>query len=151
MARQPYRRPLAEMLDHLFNTGLQDDGTPYSYEQAAEEITRQGTPISNTTLWRLRTGKTDKVTVQHLAAIAEFFGLDIAYFFDAGYAAQAEVELGLRLAMANSDLRILAVRAGSLSELGRQSLINIAGELAKMEGKPVMPELEHDSRRDGTQ
>ncbi|MFF5205251.1 helix-turn-helix domain-containing protein [Streptosporangium sp. NPDC000396] len=136
MPVRAYRRPLAELVDHLFRTVRQQDGTPYSYEQAAKEITERGTAISHTTLWRIRTGKTDDLSVSHLAGIADFFGVDLAYFFDEIYAAKIDAELELRVAMQNVGVRKVAMRAMGLSSMGVESLTKIINVIREMEGLP---------------
>ncbi|MER7128549.1 helix-turn-helix domain-containing protein [Streptosporangium saharense] len=136
MSARAYRQPLAELVDHLFLTVLQQDGTSYSYEQVAREITERGTPISHTTLWRIRTGKTDDLSVSHLAGIADFFGVDLAYFFDEAYAAKVDAELELRIAMQNVGIRKVAMRAVGLSSMGVESLTKIVNVIREMEGLP---------------
>ncbi|GII83792.1 secretion protein EspR [Sphaerisporangium siamense] len=136
MADKRYRRPLAEQLDHLFRSVRQPDGTTYSYEQAAREITRRGTPVSHTTLWKLRTGRTDDLSVSHLVAIADFFGVEPAYFFDDAYAAQANVRLELLPAMKDAGVRRIAMRAAGLSHSSIENIANMIAHLRTLEGLP---------------
>ncbi|MEV6984605.1 helix-turn-helix domain-containing protein [Sphaerisporangium sp. NPDC051017] len=136
MADKRYRRPLAEQLDHLFRTVRQPDGTTYSYEQAAREIARRGTPVSHTTLWKLRTGRTDDLSVSHLVAIAGFFGVEPAYFFDDAYAEQANVRLELLPAMRDAGVRRIAMRAAGLSHSSIENIAVMIAHLRTLEGLP---------------
>ena len=69
---------LADKLDRL----IQANGSP-SLEKVAQAILERGGPtISVSYLWLLRTGQKDNPTLRHLEAIAGYFGVPPAYFFD---------------------------------------------------------------------
>src|SRR5579884_390058 len=76
-------RSLADRIDHLLTTVHPRDRGPYTYEEVAEGIRAQGGPtISAQYLNQLHRGRRDNPTKQHLEALARFFGVPVAYFFD---------------------------------------------------------------------
>src|SRR5262245_58009687 len=76
--REPHQVPrgqtLADKVERLFRTIYPRGRGPYSLEEVAEAIRRQGGPtISATYIWQLRRGLKDNPTKKHLEALAEFF------------------------------------------------------------------------------
>jgi transcriptional regulator with XRE-family HTH domain len=74
---------LAEKLNLLFATvqpGQRD--SPYSSKEVAASIRAAGGSISDVYIWQLRTGRRTNPTKEHLEALAAFFGVSPAYFFD---------------------------------------------------------------------
>ena len=86
---------IAEKLDRLFRaTGRPEP----SYMAVAEAIrARQGVAVSHTYIWQLRTGRRDNPTVQHLTALAGYFGVPVAYFLDDDLAGRVDSQLGFHL------------------------------------------------------
>lgn len=77
---------LAAKIDHLFRTVRPEPDAPveFTYEQVAEGCRAAGGPtISAAYVWMLRKGKRDNPTMKHLEALAAFFGVHPAYFFNA--------------------------------------------------------------------
>src|SRR5829696_959495 len=107
---------LADKLDRLFKTVRPRDGGEFTFEEVAEGIRRRGGPtISATYVWQLRKGLRDNPTKKHLEALADFFGVSPAYFFDDEAAARIDAELRLLTALRDASVRQLAVRAFGLS------------------------------------
>src|SRR4029450_7607448 len=74
---------IAEKLDRLFRQVRPAGQAEPSYMAVAEAIrAQQGVPISHTYIWQLRTGRRDNPTVQHLTALATYFGVPVSYFLD---------------------------------------------------------------------
>jgi transcriptional regulator with XRE-family HTH domain len=125
-------RTLAEKLDALFrrNGGV-------SLEDAARAIRAGGGPtISASYLWLLRTGRKDNPTLRHVEALARYFGVPPAYFFDGLDDAEAEgieADLEARTALRDPETRALATRAARLSEASRRALSRLAEHLEEVE------------------
>jgi len=118
------RRTLAEKVDHLFRTVHSANRDEYSFEEVASAIGGRGGPtISATYLWQLRKGLRDNPTKKHLEALADFFGVSPAYFFDDEAAARIEAELNLLVSLRDTPVRQIALRATGLSS---ESLAKIA-------------------------
>src|SRR5918912_4151596 len=115
---------LADKLDRLFKTVRPRDGGEFTFEEVAEGIRRRGGPtISATYIWQLRKGLRDNPTKRHLEALADFFGVSPAYFFDDAAAERIDAELALLAALRDAPVRRLALRASGLSP---DSLVTIA-------------------------
>lgn len=77
------QRSLADKLNHLFTSVTPRGGQEYSNEQVAAAIAAKGNvTISQSYIWQLRKSKKDNPTLKHLQALADFFGVPAAYFFN---------------------------------------------------------------------
>ena len=131
------RRTLAEKLDYLFRTVRGPDRREYSNEDVAAAITRdQGVTISASYIWYLRTGQRDNPTFKHLNALARFFGVPPAYFFDEETSVRVEAELGLLTAMRDTGVRDIALRAAGLSSKSLDTINDIINHVRELEGLP---------------
>jgi transcriptional regulator with XRE-family HTH domain len=108
---------LADKLNKLFDQVRKPNGKPHSSAEVAawcEE--RTGESFSRSYMWYLRKGQRTNLTRQHLAALAEFFDVSPAYFFDDERSAQISAQMELASALRDGDVRALALRdlAGEL-------------------------------------
>jgi transcriptional regulator with XRE-family HTH domain len=121
---------LAAKIDRLFRAGRGGRGE-HGYTEVASAIRRRGGPtVSHTYLWQLRRGLRDNPTKRHLEALADFFGVPPAYFFDDAAAARVEAELELLAAMRDEGVRHLAARAHGLSPASLAAITDMV-ELAR--------------------
>lgn len=134
-SNQPQGRTLAEKLDHLFRTVHGRYQGEYTYEEVAQALRRQGGPtISATYVWQLRKGLRDNPTKRHIEALSTFFGVPPAYFFDDEVAARVDVELELLVALRDSAVRELALRAFGLSTESLTAIRGMIERVRKLEG-----------------
>ncbi len=126
---------LAHKINRLFELHLRSGKLP-SNEEVATAITAQGGPstISASYLWLLRSGKRDNPTAHHLQALAKHFGVSPAYFFDDAAASEIEKEMDLILALRDSGVKQLALRASGLRPEVVAALTVMAEQARKMEG-----------------
>ncbi|MEK8171611.1 helix-turn-helix domain-containing protein [Streptomyces sp. M19] len=83
MAGEPAASTLAEKIDALFRVVRRPNRDQYSHEEVAKACREAtGESFSATYLWQLRTGRRDNPTKRHLEALAQFFQVPVAYFFD---------------------------------------------------------------------
>lgn len=135
------RRSLADKLNHLFATRLNEGGQEYSNEQVAAAITSAGEPISMSYIWQLRKGRKDNPTFKHIQALSGFFGVPVGYFFDDTMASRVDEQLAeLRdlqarkeQASATDQGQLMAMRAGELSEQGRQQVMDLLDVVYRLE------------------
>jgi transcriptional regulator with XRE-family HTH domain len=109
------QRSLAEKLDHLFRTVHPRDRGEFTYDEVAAAIQKSGVSVSGSYLWLLRAGRRDNPTKKHIAALAKFFGVPPAYFFDDGEAARIDAELDFLMALRDAQVRQIALRASGLT------------------------------------
>lgn len=144
---RPAANSLAARLNRLFQTVHARGQSEYSNEEVAEAIRQRGGPtISAAYLWQLRKGLRDNPTKHHLEALAEFFGVPAAYFFDDAESAQIAAELDLLMALRDAPVRQIALRAFGLSA---QSLRTIAEIVENVRALEHLPEPEESRPRRG--
>nr|VTP01783.1 Nucleoid-associated protein EspR [Mycobacterium riyadhense] len=137
---------LSVKLDKLFEIMRKPSEPPMSNAAAAEAITKQtGVSISPAYIWQLRTGVKNNPTVQHLRAIAEFFGVAPSYLIDVGVDPQIDAQLNLLQALRDSGVRDLAMRASGLTPQALNSLAAMVDHIRQLEQlPPVAPSQERD-------
>ncbi len=110
---------IAEKLDRLFRQLRPEP----SYMAVADAVrSGQGVPISHTYIWQLRTGKRDNPTIQHLTALAAYFGVPVAYFLDDEEAARIDAQLDLLQTIRAAGVTEIAMRAADVSPRGRDTI-----------------------------
>ena len=135
----PPKRTLAEKLDHLFRTMHPKFRREYSYAEVVEGIqANNGPTISATYLWQLRKGLRDNPTKHHLEAIADFFGISPTYFFDDAATERINAELDFLVALRDSSVRHLALRAFGLSPESLRAITAIIENVRRLEGLPEL-------------
>lgn len=126
---------LAEKLDRLFTTMRPSADREYTHDEVAQAISVTGGPtISSTYVWQLRTGRRDNPTKRHLEALASFFGVAPAYFFDDERAGEIERQLALVAAMRDAGVRSVALRASGLSQQSIDALLLMVERVRELEG-----------------
>lgn len=128
---------LSARLDHLFRTVRQSVRREYTLAEVAEEIRARGGPtISATYIWQLRRGERDNPTKAHIVALAGFFGVPPAYFFDDEDGARLGTELDLLLALRDPSVRRLAALAAGVSPETLAVIGGLLAHLRRLEGLP---------------
>ncbi|WP_205862675.1 helix-turn-helix domain-containing protein [Planosporangium thailandense] len=120
--------PLAQRIDKLFKT-VQPKGREYTYDEVAHGCEAVAGTFSRTYVWQLRTGQRDNPTKRHLEALAAFFGVPVAYFFDDDTAARVDSQLELAVALRDAAVRDIALRAMRMDEATRRSVAQIVREI----------------------
>ena len=130
----PAPRALSDKIDHLFQVVRPAKGE-YTHEQVAKAIEERGGPtISASYLWQLRKGLRDNPTKKHLEALADFFGVPPAYFFDETAADRIDAELDLLASMRDADVRNVALRASGLSTQTLRAITDMIERALQLEG-----------------
>lgn len=133
---------LAEKINRLFESIRPPSGHEYSNEQVAEGVCRRGlTTISQSYIWQLRKGKKTNPTISHLQALADFFGVPVAYFFDDEAAGEVDGKLKaleaqqarMKEAVGSGDVKLMAMRAGELSPERRKQVMDLLDVVYRLE------------------
>lgn len=136
-AEAPRARTMAEKVDRLFRTIHPRDRGEYSFEEVAAAIRGRGGPtVSATYLWQLRKGLRDNPTKKHLEALADFFGVSPAYFFDDEAAERIDAELDVLAALRDASVRQIALRAFGLSPQSLDTIADMVERVRQLEGLP---------------
>lgn len=127
---------IAEKLDRLFRQVRPAGRAEPSYMAVAEAIrTRQGVQISHTYIWQLRTGRRDNPTVQHLSALAAYFGVPVAYFLDDEQTRRVDAQLDLLRSISDAGVTEIALRAADVSPRGRDTISELIRKVWESERK----------------
>ncbi|MFH0246164.1 helix-turn-helix domain-containing protein [Streptomyces sp. HK10] len=136
---------LAQRLTHLFESIYPKGRGPYSTQEVAEALQKRGGPtVSGTYIWQLKTGRRDNPTKRHLEALAQFFGVPVAYFFDDELAERLGEELKTLQLLRDGGVQQVALRAVGLSSKSMDTVLAMIDRVRELEGLPV----EHDRPAD---
>ncbi|WP_441247911.1 XRE family transcriptional regulator [Kitasatospora sp. McL0602] len=125
---------LAERIDRLFRIVRRPGGDSFSNEEVARSCREaSGESFSTTYLWQLRTGRRDNPTKRHLEALAQFFEVPPAYFFEDEQGARIAEELTLLGALRDAGVREVALRAVTLSPDGLGTITDMIEAIARRE------------------
>ncbi|MFI6444106.1 XRE family transcriptional regulator [Kitasatospora sp. NPDC050543] len=133
-AEEPGGASLADRIERLFQIVRRPGGDAYSNEEVARACREaSGESFSTTYLWQLRTGRRDNPTKRHLEALAQFFQVPPAYFFEDGQSARIAEELTLLGALRDAGVREVALRAVTLSPDGLGTISDMIEAIARRE------------------
>ncbi|MER6668884.1 XRE family transcriptional regulator [Amycolatopsis japonica] len=133
---EPRATTLTDRIDRLFQVVRRPNGEQHSHEEVARACREStGESFSAAYLWQLRTGRRDNPTKRHLEALAAFFQVPPAYFFDDEQGKALAEEVELLGALRNSAVRDLALRAVTLSEEGLGTVTDIVEAIKRRESK----------------
>lgn len=125
---------LAWKINRLFET-MHPEDREYTHGEVVEGIRRLGGPqLSPAYLWQLRHGVRANPTKEHLEAIALFFGISPAYFYDDPAARDLIDRLALADALGNDRVARLAMRANGLSDETLAAVGRIIEQARQIEG-----------------
>jgi transcriptional regulator with XRE-family HTH domain len=125
-------RSLAQKLEHLFRTVHPPGRGPYSNNEVAAAIG----DVSGTYIWQLRKGHRANPTKRHIEALAEFFKVDPAYFFDDAEADRIDERLALLATLRDAGASNVAARLVGLSPGSLEVVSSMLGQLRELEGLP---------------
>jgi transcriptional regulator with XRE-family HTH domain len=121
----------ADRLNELFRTRLSSRGRPYTLREVSEGTNGL---ISIGYLSFLRKGNVAMPSGDRIQALADFFGVDVAYL--AGTQSVPEqterIDDDLRAALAKPGVRTLALRAGQLDDEDRELLLQWAERVHRL-------------------
>lgn len=149
MSRErPAKRTFAERLDFLMRTVKPAGRGEYTHEEVAQAIAAAGGPtISASYLWQLRVGKKDNPTKKHIEALASFFGVPVAYFFDDDAADRIAKELDLLVAMRDNGVRRVALGSAGLPPESLEAVVALVEQARRLAGLPGEEERAQPERR----
>ncbi|MFE5588483.1 XRE family transcriptional regulator [Kitasatospora sp. NPDC056531] len=131
---------LSARIEALFHTVRRPDREQYTNEEVARACREAtGESFSTTYLWQLRTGRRDNPTKRHLEALAHFFQVPPAYFFDERQGAEIAKELALLGALRDAGVRSLALRAVGLSPEGLDTVSELVDVIARRDAARKRP------------
>ncbi|MFI9240565.1 hypothetical protein [Streptomyces cinnamoneus] len=131
---RPLLRKFDQRLNELIAAIYPDERKRPGYARLAKEIRETtGGTISGTYLWELATGKKRNVTLEQLDVLAEFFGVPPEYFLSEEVAERVNAQLALAIALRDTRVRNLALRADGLSAATLDALLAMVNEARKVQ------------------
>ena len=129
-------KTLAEKTEWLFqNVRNPEDDQPYSNARIAAKIERlSGFSVTPTTVWNIRTGKSENPSWRLIEGLARAFGISPLYFTDDEAAQQTQEELALLAALRDAGVRNLALRAQGLSPQSLATVRDLIERVRELEG-----------------
>jgi transcriptional regulator with XRE-family HTH domain len=130
---------LAEKTEWLFqNVRDPADGQLYSNARIAAKIEEcmPGFTVTATTIWNIRTGKSENPSWRLIEGLAKAFGVSPLYFSedDESSAKQTQEELALLAALRDSSVRQLALRAHGMTSASLETVLELVERVRQLEG-----------------
>lgn len=144
----PASRTFADRLNRLFETVHPHGRGPYSNEEVAQGIRARGGDISRAYLAYLRKGERTNPTLQHVAALASFFGVAPTYFIEDLPADDLDAQVELAAAMRDAGVRTVALRAAGLSPKGLRAITAMIERISELDGSATTTGAAAASRAD---
>ncbi|TQF04444.1 helix-turn-helix transcriptional regulator [Kitasatospora acidiphila] len=131
------RPMLAVRLDDLFKT-VRPKGKHWTNAEVAEELKllNPDLKVGGVYLSQLRTGKRCNPTPDLLTALARFFGVSVAYFFDDQVAESVLSQVAAIEALRQAGVRAVAMRAAGMRKENLQAITAIMDQYREMQGLP---------------
>jgi transcriptional regulator with XRE-family HTH domain len=131
----------ADKLAYLIEAVHPPDRGPYSYREIAAGIADHPGAMTAAHINQLVKGKQPHPRIHYVEALASFFGVPVTYFFDdevtdrvSAQVAALEAERARRaLNATHEDVRLMAMRAGELSEERRKQVMDLLEVVYKLE------------------
>lgn len=140
-----WSRQFAGRLRHLFETVYPAGRGPLSLGEVSAGLAAQGVEVSVPYLSLLRRGERANPAPEIVAALAEFFRVDTAYFYNVEYAESVDKDLDWLVAMRDLEVREIATRSYALSAESRKVVAGIIERLCDVEGvSPDEPQSAQD-------
>jgi len=122
---------LSPKLEHLFAVVPRPDGGRYTNETAAQALAEAGVRVSSVHLSHLRSGRRNNPSARLLAGLAELFGVPIGYFFDSAVEERVNDELATLMALHDTRVKGLMLRAQGLNRQNFQKLERVLEEIRR--------------------
>jgi transcriptional regulator with XRE-family HTH domain len=132
---------LATRLDELFRR-CRPGGSRWTNDQVSAEVKKinSNVRVSGAYLSALRTGKRTRPSPELLAALAKFFGVSPAYFFDPHRADHISQQLAVLDQMSQAGVRAVALRAIGLPTEALGAMATVLDQMRKAQGLPPVEE-----------
>jgi transcriptional regulator with XRE-family HTH domain len=131
------RPTFAVRLDNLFKM-VRPHGRRWTNAEVAAELKKAAPSLKVGAVYlsQLRAGKRTNPSHELLAALANFFGVSVAYFFDEQLAETVLTELSAVEAMRQAGVRAVAMRAAGMKEDNLKAITAIMDQYRQLQGLP---------------
>lgn len=123
----------AARLNRLFDTAYPPGRGPHTTAEVIAALKTEGITISAPYLSQLRSGTRTNPSAMTMAALADFFRIEPAYFTDDEYYEKVDKELSWLANMREARIRHIAARTAELSAEAQQDVLEKVDELRRRE------------------
>jgi transcriptional regulator with XRE-family HTH domain len=123
----------AARLNRVFDTVYPPGRGPHTSAEVIAALKAEGVTMSAPYLSQLRSGNRTNPSAMTMAALANFFRIDPAYFTDDDYYQNLDAELGWLTNMRDEGVRHIAARSVGLSAQAQRDLVEAVDELRRRE------------------
>jgi transcriptional regulator with XRE-family HTH domain len=135
---------IAKRLDLLFRTVTKKGGKEHSYREI-EELA--GGATSSTTIWKLRTGRTQNPSLKTLQALGTAFQVPVSYFF-VEEVTEDDIPAYLQQYHDEKMEEQIALRAKDLDDDGKQAILDMINYVRRVQGLNNKDEGSHEEGAD---
>ncbi len=135
----PGERSFASRLTHLIQTVHPPDRGPYSYREIAAGVRHHGGAMTAAYVNQLARGKQPYPRIHHVEALAWFFGVPVAYFFDDEVAGRVETRITEAVSWRDAEARHIAERVCELGPSGRYTVSSLVDNLLASQSRSQSP------------
>ena len=135
---------VAEKVDSLFKNFPKDsEGNEYSYRDVEEGT---GGALTATTVWKLRTGRIHRPSLQVIEALCQFFGVPISYFSSEKPPSEEYLQ-NLRLAtkLRRAKVKEAALQISDLDDAAIQDLLGMVKYIRTAQQKSPRSDEQEDT------
>jgi transcriptional regulator with XRE-family HTH domain len=129
MAEQEGPQSFADKLNYLWEKVRSPSGQEYSNNEVAAAV-----GVSGTYIGQLRKGSSDNPTKRTIERIADFFGVDPAYFFKDKETDRVHERVEILLSLKEADATNVAARLIGVSPAGLEAADSFLKQLQEVEG-----------------
>ena len=139
-------QPLAVRLDRLFRTA-RPDGKSWTNDQVAEELKRRNPElrVSGGYLSALRNGGKSHPSIELQQALADFFGVPIAYLTSPSVDADEAQQAAATALVDQVGVRAIALRAIGVQEDSLATIVAVLDNIRALQGLPPVEEIYTDA------
>ncbi|GDY30152.1 XRE family transcriptional regulator [Gandjariella thermophila] len=130
------RRSFAEKLGHLIATVHPPNRGPYSYREIEAGIKDHEGAMTAGFVQQLAAGRQPHPRMHHIEALADFFGVPPAYFFDDEVAREVDAQISRVIDWRNTEEGEIAQRISALSPEHRNAVSAMVDHLAAYQAQP---------------
>ncbi|WP_019854329.1 transcriptional regulator [Actinopolyspora mortivallis] len=130
-----HKQTFAAKLAHLIETVHPPDRGRYSYREIAAGIKEHRGAMTAAYIQQLAAGKQSNPRMHYVEALASFFGVPPAYFFDDEVTRQVDAEISDVIQWRDTEAREIVQRINTLSPEHRNAVSEMVNHLANHERK----------------
>ncbi len=133
---EQHKRSFGDKLAYLIESVHPPDRGPYSYREIAAGIADHPGAMTAAHINQLVKGKQPHPRIHYVEALASFFGVPVAYFFDDEVAERVDDQIAEVSVWRDEEARLIAERVVELGPRDRHAVTNLIDSLRAYDEQP---------------